>query len=171
MIKSNRRTFLGGLSTSMLALGAGASLGRGAFALPATFGGDDMGTLSFGALEPLATLMQETPPRKLQRILIEKLRDGTSLRTLIAAGALANARTPRSGLVWIAAATVGFRSASSVERSAIQIRRSAPFGSRARASAAARRSLIGREASITAASQAAVGAGASASSLMVRFET
>jgi hypothetical protein len=50
-------------------------------------------TLNFGKLEPLVALMQETPADKLQPQLIGKLRDGTSLDQLLAAGALANART------------------------------------------------------------------------------
>jgi hypothetical protein len=49
--------------------------------------------LSFGKMEPLVALMQETPAAKLLPALVEKLSGGTDLRTLIAAGALANART------------------------------------------------------------------------------
>jgi hypothetical protein len=49
--------------------------------------------LSFGEMEPLVSLMQETPADKLMPLLVERLGQGTSLRTLIAAGALANART------------------------------------------------------------------------------
>jgi hypothetical protein len=48
--------------------------------------------LSFGRLEPLASLMQETPAAKILPALAAKLKDGTDLRTLVAAGALANAR-------------------------------------------------------------------------------
>ena len=49
--------------------------------------------LEFGALEPLVRLMQETPAAKLMPVLVGKLRSGTDLRQLVAAGALANART------------------------------------------------------------------------------
>jgi hypothetical protein len=49
--------------------------------------------LEFGALEPLVQLMQDTPAPKLLPILVEKLRSGTELRQLVAAGAFANART------------------------------------------------------------------------------
>jgi hypothetical protein len=49
--------------------------------------------LSFGAMEPLVVLMQETPPEKLTPLLVKMLGEGTELRTLVAAGALANART------------------------------------------------------------------------------
>jgi hypothetical protein len=49
--------------------------------------------LNFGKLEPLVALMQDTPPDKLMPILVDKLATGTELRTMVAAAALANART------------------------------------------------------------------------------
>src|SRR5205814_768449 len=49
--------------------------------------------LSFGALEPLVGLMQETPVKRLLPALVEQLHSGTDLRRLVAAAALANART------------------------------------------------------------------------------
>ncbi len=49
--------------------------------------------LNFGKMEPLVALMQETPADKLLPILVEKLNGGTELQTLVAAAALANART------------------------------------------------------------------------------
>jgi hypothetical protein len=49
--------------------------------------------LTFGQLEPLVCLMQETPAGKLLPALVGKMNEGTDLRTLVAAGALANART------------------------------------------------------------------------------
>jgi hypothetical protein len=54
---------------------------------------DEVGErLTFGKMEPLVSLMQETPPDKLIPQLVEQLQMGTSLKTLVAAGALANAR-------------------------------------------------------------------------------
>ncbi|MCC2672264.1 MAG: hypothetical protein K0Q72_4736 [Armatimonadetes bacterium] len=50
-------------------------------------------TLSFGNMEPLVGLMQDMPPDALLPLLVERLRQGTDLRELVAAGALANART------------------------------------------------------------------------------
>ncbi len=93
MITNTRRAFLGNLSGGMVAVGVGTTLAsRTAFALG--LGRDlDLDELSFGDLEPLASLIQETSPGKLQGILIEKLNGGTNLGTLVAAGALANART------------------------------------------------------------------------------
>jgi hypothetical protein len=49
--------------------------------------------LDFGPLEPLVRFMQETPPDKLLPALGDKLRNGTELRRLVTAAALANART------------------------------------------------------------------------------
>ena len=49
--------------------------------------------ISFGGLEDLVCLLQETPIGKLNALLVEKIRGGTELKTLIAAGALANARS------------------------------------------------------------------------------
>jgi hypothetical protein len=54
---------------------------------------DTAGALSFGALEPLVCLMQETPVNGLLPALAEQLRSGRDLRQLTAAAALANART------------------------------------------------------------------------------
>src|SRR6266513_5267224 len=53
----------------------------------------DETALSFGPLEPLVCLMQETPVNRLLPTLVERLRAGTELGRLVAAAALANART------------------------------------------------------------------------------
>jgi hypothetical protein len=50
-------------------------------------------TLSFGPLEALVCLMQETPVNRLVPTLVGKLHAGTDLRQLTAAAAFANART------------------------------------------------------------------------------
>lgn len=49
--------------------------------------------LGFGDIEPLVRLMQETSAEKIQPLLVGRLRSGEPLKRLIAAGALANART------------------------------------------------------------------------------
>jgi len=49
-------------------------------------------TLDFGQLEPLVDLMQSTEADKLLPLLVAKIQGGESLRALVAAGALANAR-------------------------------------------------------------------------------
>src|SRR5262249_34548470 len=50
------------------------------------------GRPSFGAMEPLGALMQETEADKLLPIVVSKLQGGTDLRTIVGAAALANAR-------------------------------------------------------------------------------
>jgi hypothetical protein len=54
---------------------------------------DSRERLAFGGLEPLVSLMQETAVRNLVPVLVEKLQGGTELKELVAAAALANART------------------------------------------------------------------------------
>ena len=76
----------------MLAVGLGGSLlGRASWA--EEWEAEALDALDFGELEPLAALIQETAPEKLQRVLIERIRGGAELSTLVAAAALANART------------------------------------------------------------------------------
>lgn len=88
----NRRTFLADVGKGMLLASLGSALA------------DDLGVgrlvadeapkpLSFGELEPLVALMQETPAEKLIGVLVTKLRGGTDLGTLTKAGVLANTRT------------------------------------------------------------------------------
>jgi len=92
MRPSSRREFLGEVGKGMLVAGLGAGLAE---ALSISDARADSGpdTLSFGSLEPLVGLMQDTAPDALLPLLVERLRNGTELRDLVAAGALANART------------------------------------------------------------------------------
>jgi hypothetical protein len=57
------------------------------------FAGESAERLSFGKMEPLVSLMQDTPADKLLPALIGKMKEGVDLGTLVSAGALANART------------------------------------------------------------------------------
>jgi hypothetical protein len=50
-------------------------------------------SLTFGSLEPLVCLMQETPVNRLVPVLMGQLQSGTDLQQLTAAAAFANART------------------------------------------------------------------------------
>ncbi|WP_165230725.1 hypothetical protein [Aquisphaera insulae] len=91
--RGSRREFLGEVGRGMLVasvgLGTAAELG-----LAAARGAEDGGgPISFGGLEPLVGLMQETEVGRLVPMLVERLRAGTELKQLVAAAALANART------------------------------------------------------------------------------
>jgi hypothetical protein len=88
----SRRHFLADVGRGMLV----ASIGYNAaneLGLATASAADAPDTLDFGSLEPLVRLMQETPAEKLLPALTAKLKSGTELRRLVAAGALANART------------------------------------------------------------------------------
>ena len=66
----------------------------GELGLSTAFAGDDTPeALSFGSLERLVCMMQETPADRLLPKLVDQLHSGTDLRRLVAAAALANART------------------------------------------------------------------------------
>jgi hypothetical protein len=88
-----RRQFLSDVGRGVLV----ASLGP-ALASDLALGGEALAEsaparLTFGDMEPLVALMQETPVNRLLPALVEKLKAGTELRRLVAAAALANART------------------------------------------------------------------------------
>ena len=99
MTGNTRREFLGDVGRGMLLAGLGTSLAMDLELLDAgaveaiNSGAEIGGALTFGELEPLVALMQETEPAALTARLVEQLKSGTSLKTLVAAGALANART------------------------------------------------------------------------------
>jgi hypothetical protein len=61
--------------------------------LSSAFADEGADRLTFGTLEPLTSLMQDTPAEQLVPLLASKLAAGTDLKTMVAAGALANART------------------------------------------------------------------------------
>lgn len=88
----SRREFLADVGKGMIAASLGAGLATELGLCPA-FAGDEPKELTFGALEPLVDLIEDTPKTKLLPLLVEKLNTGTDLRTLTAAGAFANART------------------------------------------------------------------------------
>jgi hypothetical protein len=76
----------------MLASVVGLSVGH-ELGLPELLFAGEAGRLDFGDLEPLVSMMQETPADALMPKLKAELDRGTELRTLITAAALANART------------------------------------------------------------------------------
>lgn len=92
MAHRNRREFLADVGKGMVVATVGSQMATGLGMAPCA-AADAPDTLTFGSLEPMAALMQETAPDKLLPILVEKLNSGTKIRELIAAGALANARS------------------------------------------------------------------------------
>src|SRR3954470_17636212 len=93
-IQRSRRAFLGDVGRGVLIASVGVGLTRElGLASAAEIAQDSPGALSFGELEPLVCLMQETPVARLLPVLAEQLKRGTDLRRLLSAAALANART------------------------------------------------------------------------------
>jgi hypothetical protein len=92
MIPQTRREFLADVGKGMLVAGVGAGLASD-LGVGWTFAADKTEALQFGKLEPLVCLMQETAPDKLLPLLVERIKKGTELQQVVAAAALANART------------------------------------------------------------------------------
>ncbi len=88
----SRREFLAEVGRGMIAASVGFAAASELELAPA-LACEEPARLSFGSLEPLVGLLVDTPADKLLPILAENLRAGTSLRDLVTAAALANART------------------------------------------------------------------------------
>ena len=91
MDNQSRRRFLSDVGQGMLVAGIGSHLAT-ELGISTAFANEDATALTFGSLEPLVDLMQQTPVDKLQPALVHEIQRGTGLKTLVAAGALANAR-------------------------------------------------------------------------------
>lgn len=93
VLSRSRRDFLAtvGRGTLVAALGPAMALDLGL--VPKAFADDVESPLQFGDLEPLVVALQETPVERLQPMLLEKIRGGMPLKTLVAAAALGNARS------------------------------------------------------------------------------
>ena len=94
---SNRRRFLADVGQSMLLASVGSAvalvLGLSTSLANEIIVGNSTSTrVTFGELEPLVCLMQETLPDKLLPLLAQQIQTGTSLKRLVTAGALANVR-------------------------------------------------------------------------------
>lgn len=92
MTPRNRREFLTDVGRGVLAATVGLNTAAGLGVAPAA-AEEGAETLTFGAQESLVALMQETAPERLLPLLVQKLQSGTELKQLVAAGALANARS------------------------------------------------------------------------------
>ena len=93
MSHRNRREFMADVGRGMLVASVGAAVAGDLGLSPAWAGEAASESLNFGSLEPLVGLMQDTPADKLMPILVDKISEGTDLRTLVTAEALANVRT------------------------------------------------------------------------------
>lgn len=91
MKTTSRRQFLGRIGGGMGAAAVGFALAE-RLGFAETLARIAPERLRFGTLDPLVDLMQATPADELLPRLVERLRGGTSLADLVAAGALANAR-------------------------------------------------------------------------------
>ncbi len=91
MLSRTRRRFLGDVGYGMMAAAVGASTVAD-IGLSVTIEADD-DSLHFGTMEPLVAIMQETEPSKLLSLLVDRMKNGVEAKSLVAAAALANART------------------------------------------------------------------------------
>src|SRR4030095_5850507 len=91
-IPHTRREFLTDVGRGMVVATVGYSMANELGLAPA-FAAETTDALNFGPLESLVCFMQETPANKLLPALTDKLNSGTELKQLVAAAALANART------------------------------------------------------------------------------
>ena len=92
MTQRSRRDFLRDVGAGVVAATVGSSLSAD-LGFSTTFAYDGPERLTFGNLEPLVSLIQETAPAQLLPRVVERMQQGTALRELVAAAALANART------------------------------------------------------------------------------
>lgn len=92
MHSQDRREFLADVGRGMLigSVGAGLAADMG---LASARAAEENTALTFGELEGLVAQMQQTPADKIVPAMVKCLNDGTDLKTLTAAAALANARS------------------------------------------------------------------------------
>ena len=95
MSRYDRREFLADVGRGMLVASVGPALAQDLGLASAALAGEGAERLTFGPMEPLVSLMQETPVDRLLPAVVERIKAGTDLRQLVAAAALANARTLR----------------------------------------------------------------------------
>lgn len=91
MSQYSRRGFMADIGRGMLvaSVGSATAFDLGLSKASAAEAGP---RLTFAGMEPLVTLLQETPADKLIGLLVEQVNSGTSLQALVTAGGLANAR-------------------------------------------------------------------------------
>lgn len=87
-----RREFLADVGRGMLVASVGPVLAHDLGLASAALADESSGRLTFGPIEPLAALMEETSADRLLPVLVERIKGGADLRQLVSAAALANAR-------------------------------------------------------------------------------
>ena len=87
-----RRDFLADVGKGMLVASVGTALATD-LGLSTALAEGGVRTLEFGKLEPLVELMQENAAERMLPLVVDRLANGTELREVVAAAALANART------------------------------------------------------------------------------
>jgi len=93
MNRIRRREFLADVGRGMLVASVGSTVAQELGLAPAALALEGDHRLTFGPMEPLVALMQESPADRLLPAVVERIRAGTDVRQLVAAAALANART------------------------------------------------------------------------------
>lgn len=91
-MRTNRRRFLENVGCGMFVASVGSGLALDMGLIHAADAAESDARVSFGAMDPLVDLLQSTPLEKLLPQVVQRMKDGTSLRDLTAAAALANAR-------------------------------------------------------------------------------
>lgn len=92
MSRHNRREFLSTVGQGMLIASVGYATAMD-LGLARALAEEEPEALNFGPMEKLVARIQETPPEKILPWAVGLMEEGTSLKQLVAAAALANART------------------------------------------------------------------------------
>lgn len=92
MEQRTRRDFLADVGKGMLTASVGTALATN-LGLSTALAEGSPKALEFGRLEPLVQLMQENSAERMLPLVVDRLTRGTDLRDVVAAAALANART------------------------------------------------------------------------------
>lgn len=92
MAQRSRREFISDVGRGMFIAGLGSGLAADLGLSTARAAEEEAKRLTFGSLEPLVNILQDTPANQILPILIKKIDEGTSLKDLVAAATFANAR-------------------------------------------------------------------------------
>jgi hypothetical protein len=93
MNRSHRREFLADVGRGMLLASVGQVVAQDLGLASGALADDSASRLTFGAIEPMVALMQDTPVDRLLPAIVDKIKSGEDFGRLVTAAALANART------------------------------------------------------------------------------